>query len=168
MSSRPRLSWIAFLLIALLPDSLPAQTVGTHHTQYWLTAGAGVGYLVSSETWVGETGTVTSLTATLQHRTLVSSVRWTRAAIGSRSGWHLGALAGVGSPARYSVRGSVTAGLGIAGGSADGVALTLPVEVQLGWRLTSAVGLSTALFGNFGGPTETLGVTFGLQLGQLR
>jgi hypothetical protein len=168
MHSRPRSSWLVPLLLVLLPISLPAQTVSAHPDQYWLTAGAGIGYLATSQTRLGETGSATSIAATLQHHALVTSVRWSRAAIGSRSGWAIGALAGVGSPARYSVRGSVAAGLGVAGGSVDRASLTFPVGVQLGWRLAPALGLGAALFGNFGGPTETLGLTFGLQLGQLR
>jgi len=168
MPSRPWASWIPLLLSTLLPDVLPAQTVSTHSTQYWLTAGAGVGHMASSDTWVGETGTATSLAAIVQHRTLVASLRGVRTALDARNGWHVGALVGAGSPTRYAFRGSIAAGLGLAGGTADRADLTIPVDLQLGWSLSPALGLATVVFGNFGGPTQTVGVTFGLQIGRLR
>jgi hypothetical protein len=88
MPARPWAYWIPLLLSTLLPDVLAAQTVSTHSTQYWLTAGAGVGHMASSDTWVGETGTATSLAAIVQHGTLVASLRgserpWTPGMVGT-------------------------------------------------------------------------------------
>ncbi len=168
MIPRPPVSLSTLLLIALLPVSLAAQTADIHRTQYWLTAGAGVDYLTSSGTLFGESGTATTLAATVQHRALVGTTRWIRTTSGPRSSWQFGGLVGVGSPGRFPVRGSVMAGVGVTGGTDDGAALTLPVEVQLGWRLTPVLGLGAAVFTNFGGPVETAGVTFGIQLGRLR
>lgn len=170
MSFLPAPSRTLLLLCSALaiPGAVRAQADRPHQTQYWLSGGAGLGVVGTSGTWTGATGTATSLGLTVQHRAFVSSVRWTRASKTPFSAWNLGAMAGVGSSARFPLRGSLATGLGVAGGSDDGAHLTVPVELQLGWRLGPTIGLGAVGFAHLGGPTSTVGATFGLQIGRLR
>jgi hypothetical protein len=45
--------------------------------------------------------------------------------------------------------------------------MTLPVEVQLGWRLTPSIGFGIAGFAAVTGPSQMLGFTAGFQVGRL-
>src|SRR5262249_45653514 len=101
---------------------------------------------------------------TVQHGALVVSARGIRSEIGSTSIWEGGVLAGVGTPSRYPLRGSVAAGLG----RMDGIgasAWTLPVELQLAWRLSPHLAIAAYGFGSFTGPQQMLGATVAVQLG---
>ena len=154
--------------ILLLPAALHAQAAPPHATQYWLSAGAGIGVIGTSGTWKGATGTATSLGLTVQRHAFVTSVRWVRASDTPLAAWHLAAMAGLGTSPRFPLRGSLAAGLGVAGRSDDGAHLTLPLELQLGWRVAPGIGVGVVGFAHLGGPTTTLGAAFGLQLGRLR
>lgn len=154
----------------LLAASLSAQRAPGPRvsTQYWLTAGAGYGYLANNSWPLGRSGSSAAFAASIQHGIFVSSVRWAGSRTEGQSGWDMGLLAGLGSPSRYAVRGSIGAGLGLARDYRGNSAVTVPLELQLGWRLTSSVGVGTYAFGNLGGPSEALGVAAALQIGKLK
>jgi hypothetical protein len=162
--------WIGALATCFLATSTSAQSQPPHAsaTVYWLSAAAGVSHLFDDDYPLGETGAGLAAAASIQHHSLVASLRSTLSRAGGRSGWDLGLLGGLGSPARYPVRGSIAAGLGLAGGAGKSAGVTLPVELQLSWRLTPGIGLGTYVFANFGGPVGALGAAFGVQVGRLR
>jgi hypothetical protein len=162
--------WIGALSTLFFATTTSAQSAPPRPaaTVYWLSAGAGVSHLAPDVNPLGETGVALAAAATIQHHSLVASIRGTRSRAGGFSGWDLGLLGGLGSPARYPVRGSLAAGLGLAGRAGASAGLTLPLELQLSWRLTPGVGLGTYVFANFGGPADALGAAFGVQVGHLR
>jgi hypothetical protein len=154
----------------LLTTALSAQTPVAPRvtTQYWVSAGAGISQLWDDNNWIGTTGPSMTFAASVQHGVLVASVRSARFEARGKSGWDLGLIAGAGSPSRFPVRGSVGAGLGITTDTRGHSGVTIPLELQLGWRLTSSFGFGTYLFGNLGGPAQTFGAAVGIQVGKLR
>jgi hypothetical protein len=157
---------VAVLLLALAPSLVDAQiTAASPRINYWLTAGAGWGLAAESGDLAPENAVAFTAAGTLQRGAFVASVRAARAS-GTRSVWDAGLLAGVGSPTRYRMRGSVAGGIGrIIGPGAS--AWTLPVELQLAWRLGPGVAVAAYGFGSFTGPREFLGATLAIQLGHL-
>lgn len=167
MSLRSALSAFAFLALALLPRQAHAQQATPHATQFWLSGGAGIGFADKVNSFPVDAGGATTVGFTVQHHALVTSLRWARSTGDGTSSWFAGGLVGVGSPARYALRGSIAAGLGVAGTRGTTSDMTVPVEVQLGIRLTPVVGFGVTGFGAVTGKNQSLGATFGLQLGRL-
>lgn len=160
---------LRYVLPALvLSTALQAQTQPARTTQYWITAGAGVVSLWDDRAWLGQGGQTYALAASLQRGVLVGSVRGIRATADHSSGWGAGLLLGAGSPARYDVHGTVGAGLGISSDSRGRTGVTLPLELQLGWRLSHSFGLGTYFFANLGGPSQSFGAAASIQIGKLR
>lgn len=154
----------------LLTSALSAQTPSgpTPSTQYWLTAGAGYANLSTEFLSLGFDARSTALAVSAQHGAFVSSIRWIDTRGNDEHAWDLGLLAGAGTPSRYAFRGSIGAGLGLAHDTRGNTGVTVPLELQLGWRFTSWVGAGTYLFTNLGGPSQSLGAAVGLQIGKLR
>lgn len=153
------------LLIVPLASTAHAQaaTAGTP-TNYWFTAGAGWGYAAESGDLLGQNSFALTGAATVQRGMFVASARTVRTSPGDAAVWDAGVLVGLGSSTRYRMRGSAGLGLGrIMGPGAS--AWTLPVEVQLAWRLRPGVALAAYGFGSFTAPSEFLGATLAVQLG---
>lgn len=168
MSLRSALSAIGLAAIALVPGVVSAQAPVTHATQYWLSAGAGVGMAETGKGFPNlEFTGATTLGFTVQHRVLVGSIRWARTSSSGSSEWFAGGMLGAGSRPSAPIRGSIAAGLGVAGGPVGGNDLTVPVELQLGFRLTPVIGLGATGFAAVAGKHQSIGATFGLQLGRL-
>lgn len=156
----------ALLLTTVLHAQAPVGPRVT--TQYWLTAGAGVGTLWDDNHWFGTSAASMTIAASVQHGLLVGSLRSVRFQDRGNSAWDFGLLAGAGSPSRYPMRGSIGAGLGLTTDSRGHSGVTIPLELQLGWRLTSTFGVGSYLFANLGGPTQTYGIAAAIQVGKLR
>jgi hypothetical protein len=92
----------------------------------------------------------------------------TRASVTPTSAWDVGVLAGLTTSPRHAFRGSVAAGIGRVESGQGRAGATLPVEVQLVWRLGPAVGVGVYAFGTFTGHAEYAGATLALQMGTLR
>ncbi|MFN8653724.1 MAG: hypothetical protein U0133_17595 [Gemmatimonadales bacterium] len=167
MSLRTALSAIGLAAIALLPSAAHAQARTTHATQLWLSAGAGFGLTGRTNGLPFDFGGATTLGLTVQHRVLVGSVRWARTGASPAANWFAGGMLGVGSAPAAPIRGSIAAGLGVAGGPDRGNDLTVPMEVQIGLRLTPVIGLGLTGFAAVEGHHQNVGATFGFQLGRL-
>lgn len=152
------------LLFALpcLTTPLHAQSIAAPH--YWVTAGAGWGMRTAPGFLALDNGSSLVAAGTIQSGAFVASGRWARAHTGESSTWDAGLLVGLGSPTRYRMRGSIAAGLGrVSGFQTTG--WTLPVEVQLAWRLREGVAVGLYGFGSFAGPQDFVGTSVVLQLG---
>jgi hypothetical protein len=159
---------LAALLLAQFSLAVPlqAQAAGPGpRLQYWITGGVGWGLEAHSGQLASHQGLAFAGAATLQQGVLVVSARSIHASPEQGSVWDAGLLAGVGSPAGYRMRGSVAAGIGRITGPAAS-AWTLPLELQLAWRLRPGLALAAYGFGSFTGPQEMLGVTLAVQLGR--
>jgi hypothetical protein len=168
MTTVSRLARLPLVLIALSSVAmLEAQsTPAGPRTNYWLTAGAGWGLALESGDLAAENAVALTGAATIQYGPVVASLRTAHASPKASSLWDAGLLAGIGSPTRYRMRGSVAAGVGrLMGPGAS--AWTLPVELQLAWRLRPTLAVAAYGFGSFTGPHEMLGATIALQVGRL-
>jgi hypothetical protein len=165
--SAPLLLVIAGLVTASRApaQSLP-ETIPSWH--YWITAGGGFSDVIDDPMFLGEGGSALVGGATVQHRSLVASARVVRTDANHVAAWDAGLLAGIGSNPALPFRGSIAAGIGRIENARGAAGLTLPVELQLGCRLGSSVGLGVYAFGSFGGPADFLGATLALQFGRLR
>jgi hypothetical protein len=169
MSLRSLLRYLAtlpFLLASPLAAQDSAAPLPRWH--YWLTAGAGVADVVDEGSLAGETVSALAGLVTVQRSSFVASARWTRASVNPTSAWDVGLLAGLTTSPRYAFRGSVAAGVGRVESGRGRAGATLPVEVQLVWRLGPAVGVGLYAFGSFTGHAEYAGATLALQMGRLR
>jgi hypothetical protein len=165
-TARRSLIAVALLAQISLASPLMAQAASAGpRLHYWITGGLGWGLEAHSGQLAPHQSLAFAGAATMQHGALVVSARSIHAAPSQGSVWDAGLLAGVGSPAAYRMRGSVGAGLGrISGPTAN--AWTIPVEVQLAWRLRPGLAVAAYGFGSFTGPQEMLGMTLALQLGR--
>jgi hypothetical protein len=160
---RPYLYCIIVLLLAF-PLTGQSQSSGSR-SSYWLTGGAGWALANSDGSLAEHNGSAFVAAASVQHGALMASARGVRTTATAAAIWDAGVLAGVGSPTHYRMRGSVAAGLGRIMGSGSS-AWTLPVELQLAWRLSPRVAIAAYGFGSFTGPHEILGATLAVQIGR--
>ncbi len=138
-------------------------------TQYWLTAGAGPAWTWDDDAFPAhDFGSGLAASLTLQHNTLVTSLRGTRSHSDLGTIWDVGFLAGVGTSPVPSFRGSVAVGLGIAGTPHRAANLAFPLEIQFGWRLSPTIGLGSYLYGSYRASELVLGAAFGVVVGRLR
>lgn len=152
----------------LLATTLNAQSATPPHTtQFWLTGGAGPAWGWNHDDILPGGATAWTLAASMQHGVLLASVRTAQYSRDGRSGWDAGALIGAASPARYSFWGSAAAGLGLSRNDRVKSEVTVPLEVQLGWRFSPNVGVASYLFGGLSN-ASAFGATFGLQIGRMR
>jgi hypothetical protein len=112
--------------------------------------------------------TALAAAVSIQSHAFVATARWARADAGFASGWDAGLLAGIGSPFKYAVHGSVAAGVGRVQDERGQAGVTVPLELQLGWRLAPSIGTSLYAFTNLGGPADLFGLTIGIRLGRLQ
>lgn len=165
MTTAPRSICVLAGLALLGPAaSLPAQGTPGPQLDYWLTGAVGWGLEAHSNQLAAHQSWAIAGALTVQRRALVLSARSVHASPGSASVWDAGLLVGAGTPASMRMRGSVAAGLGRISGPV-GSAWTLPVELQLAWRLRPGLAVAAYGFGSFTAPHEMLGMTLALQLG---
>jgi hypothetical protein len=153
--------------VALLGLAAPLsaqQTAAGPRLQYWITGGVGWGLEAHTNQFAADQALALSGAVTVQHKALVVSARSVHASPTNGSVWDAGLLVGAGTPTSYRMRGSVAAGLGRISGPV-GSAWTLPVELQLAWRLQPGLAVAAYGFGSFTAPHEMLGVTLALQVG---
>ncbi len=156
------------LLGATLPLQAQSATIPAPGPRYWLTGGAGFSTFSNDSRLLWAHGTALAAAGTVQYGTLVASARWARSSDSPDAAWDVGLLAGVGSPTRYPVHGSIAAGIGRVEDRQGHAGATVPLEVQLGWRLSPVLGVAVYRFGNLGGPAGALGAVFAVQLGRLQ
>lgn len=156
---------LAGLALLGVATSLSAQQTPTGpRIDYWLTGAVGWGLEAHSNQLAAEQSWAIAGAFTVQHRALVISARSVHASPTKASVWDAGLLVGAGTSTSYSMRGSVAAGLGRISGPV-GSDWTLPVELQLAWRLRPGLAVAAYGFGSFTAPHEMLGMTLALQFG---
>lgn len=158
-------------LLVLLPALVrPATGQAPDHLNFWIEAGpARMATLSRAEGFaLYETMPGWAAVGTIQSRQLVLSTRAAVANLPDGTRWDLGLLGGIGTSTAPPVYGSVAAGLGWGQVSRQDGSLTLPVEIQLGWRLNRFVGVGLYGFANFGGRSEAVGASLALRLGRLK
>jgi hypothetical protein len=163
------LRWCSVFAVLLLPlRPLLAQSAPppVHPFNFWLSGGGGIATADDAHSLTSENGTTIVAAGTVQYRHFLSSVRWRSVTAGSTRGWDLGLLGGIGTSPRYGFRGSIAAGLGVSDGERSEPGVTVPVEVQLSWRLRPGLGIGTYAFANFGGEATALGAALVLQVGR--
>lgn len=157
-----RLTALSLLPLFIITAPVTAQTHAT--PSYWFTGGAGWAMRSERGSLAQDNGSALVAGGTIQTGAFVASGRWARAHSGETAVWDAGLLAGIGSPTRYRMRGSIAAGLGRVNGFQTS-GWTVPVELQLAWKLQDGVALGVYGFGSFSGPHEFIGTSVVLQLG---
>ena len=155
----------------LLSARVSAQTSTTPvATKFWLAAGPvwvsgepPIGGIVFGKAKVGF-----AAVSTVHSGHLVLSGRVTVAGTGPVAAWDLGVLAGVGSYTGPPVYGSIAAGLGRSSIQGRGSGISIPAQIEIGWRITGSFGVGLYGFGSFAGPDDFLGLGLMARVGRLR
>lgn len=159
-------SVFALLVLPLRPLFAQSALPPARAWNYWLSGGGGFATALDDHSWTADNGTTIVAAGTVQYRNFITSVRWRSVTAHTTSGWDAGLLAGLGTSPRYGFRGSIAAGLGVSDGERSTPGMTVPVEVQLSWRLRPGLGIGTYAFANFGGDATAIGAALVLQVGR--